>query len=86
VICIRNGKVTARPLNDAGYGDLITPSSKIARELWIGARDAFIDHPGAIYLLYLQEVWPVIMSCRVLEDQRRRYVVCTWGGDLMNRD
>jgi ligand-binding sensor domain-containing protein/signal transduction histidine kinase len=84
VICIRNGKVTARPLNEAGFGDLINTIFEDREEnIWVGARDGLYRITPARFTAYtVQEGLACNNVMSVLEDRAGAMWFATWGGGL----
>lgn len=84
VACFVDGKVVARPMNDAGMGDLINVIFEDREQnLWVGARDGLYRlRPARFTTITTREGLTSDNVMSVLEDATGALCVATWGGGL----
>jgi ligand-binding sensor domain-containing protein/two-component sensor histidine kinase len=82
--CLVNGEVVAKPMNEAGFGDLVYTIYEDREEnLWVGARDGLYRLTPARFTTYTAQEG---LSCNnvmsVMEDRHGSVWIATWGGGL----
>jgi ligand-binding sensor domain-containing protein/two-component sensor histidine kinase len=82
--CIVNREVVAKPMNEAGFGDLVYTIYEDREEnLWVGARDGLYRLTPARFTTYTAQEG---LSCNnvmsVMEDRHGAIWMATWGGGL----
>ena len=82
--CLVNGEVVAKPMNEAGFGDLVYTIYEDREEnLWVGARDGLYRLTPARFTTYTAREG---LSCNnamsVMEDRHGAIWIATWGGGL----
>jgi ligand-binding sensor domain-containing protein/signal transduction histidine kinase len=82
--CLVNGEVVAKPMNEAGFGDLVyTIYEDREDNLWVGARDGLYRLTPARFTTYTaQEGLSCNNAMSVMEDRRGAIWIATWGGGL----
>ncbi len=82
--CLVNGEVVAKPMNDAGFGDLVYTIFEDREEnLWVGARDGLYRLTPARFTTYTaQEGLSCNNAMSVMEDRQGAIWIATWGGGL----
>jgi ligand-binding sensor domain-containing protein/two-component sensor histidine kinase len=82
--CLVNGEVVARPMNEAGFGDLVYTIYEDREEnLWVGARDGLYRLTPARFTTYTaQEGLSCNNAMSVMEDRQGAIWIGTWGGGL----
>jgi ligand-binding sensor domain-containing protein/two-component sensor histidine kinase len=82
--CLVNGEVVAKPMNEAGFGDLVYTIYEDREEnLWVGARDGLYRLTPARFTTYTaQEGLSCNNAMSVMEDRHGSIWIATWGGGL----
>jgi ligand-binding sensor domain-containing protein/two-component sensor histidine kinase len=82
--CLVNGEVVAKPMNEAGFGDLVYTIYEDREEnLWVGARDGLYRLTPARFTTYTaQEGLSCNNAMSVMEDRHGAIWIGTWGGGL----
>jgi ligand-binding sensor domain-containing protein/two-component sensor histidine kinase len=82
--CLVNGEVVAKPMNEAGFGDLVYTIYEDREEnLWVGARDGLYRLTPARFTTYTaQEGLSCNNAMSVMEDRHGAIWIATWGGGL----
>jgi ligand-binding sensor domain-containing protein/two-component sensor histidine kinase len=82
--CLVNGEVVAKPMNDAGFGDLVYTIYEDREEnLWVGARDGLYRLTPSRFTTYTaQEGLSCNNAMSVMEDRHGAIWIATWGGGL----
>lgn len=82
--CLVNGEVVAKPMNEAGFGDLVyTVYEDREENIWVGARDGLYRLTPARFTTYTaQEGLSCNNAMSVMEDRRGAIWIATWGGGL----
>src|ERR1051325_1165684 len=82
--CLVNGQVDAKPMNEAGFGDLVYTIFEDREEnLWVGARDGLYRLTPARFTTYTaQEGLSCNNAMSVMEDRHGAIWIATWGGGL----
>ena len=82
--CLVNGEVVAKPMNQAGFGDLVYTIFEDREEnLWVGARDGLYRLTPARFTTYTaQEGLSCNNAMSVMEDRQGAIWIATWGGGL----
>lgn len=82
--CLVNGEVVAKPMNEAGFGDLVYTIYEDREEnLWVGARDGLYRLTPSRFTTYTaQEGLSCNNAMSVMEDRHGAIWIATWGGGL----
>lgn len=82
--CLVNGEVVTKPMNEAGFGDLVYAIFEDQEQnLWVGARDGLYRLTPARFTTYTaQEGLSCNNAMSVMEDQQGAIWIATWGGGL----